>query len=179
MGAGVVLRYGSIELGRDLIPANVGPSVAFVPLARPLPVGTEVAVEVGDGSARATVIRVVESVKGRDAEAGVWIRLGDMDEAVSAAWSPLVTAEDAEIPEGIVMLDSPKSTEGEDAEHARKGDSSHPPIDDGRATQVMNAVEVAEALAEQVADSQNEPSAPAQDSPEEAPKKRRRRRRRR
>jgi len=180
MGAGIVVRYRSIEIGRDVELSSVGPSVAFLPLARPLPVGADLEVEIGDATGPVRVIRVVESVKGRDAEPGVWIRLVDGSDAVRDAWSSMATVADADIPEGIVLLTSTKpktSSEEENGGRARKGDSTEPPEDDGRRTQVMSAVDVAAALGEDAPKEESASAAPEQ--PAEQPSKRRRRRRRR
>ena len=158
MGESVfALRYGSIELVGRVIPHEVGPSAAFLPLEHPVPVGTAVELVAETGQIQARVIRVVESAKG--GARGVWIRLSDDSDAARALWEPLVTADDPASPEPVGAAGP--AAPSEIRRPGPAGDTVATPVEaagadqaetdkvlaPGGSTQVMSAVDVATALA--------------------------------
>jgi len=184
------LHYGAIELAARVIPHCVGPTTAFLPLEHPLPVGTMVELSAASARASARVVRVVESTKRGEGARGIWVRLVEVGEPMQSLWQPLVVGADPEIPEPVgaeaVLAPSeiqrPRSapaTAAEDDGPAHRGDASDGVLDDGRQTQIMSAVDVAEALARDAAPSEPDPAEtlPMGAEPAPAGKKKRRRRR--
>jgi len=197
------LRYGAIELAARVIPHSVGPTMAFLPLENPLPVGTTVELEAGAARGSARVVRVVESTKRGEGARGIWVELVEPGEPMRSVWEPLVAGADPQIPEPVggdaVLAPSeirrPRAGVETREEEARRGDASEVVEDDGRRTQIMSAVDVAAALARE-AETASEPNAGqtlpfgadpdagqtlplgAEPDPEPAGKKKRRRRRR-
>jgi hypothetical protein len=109
---GFDVRYRAIDVASQVVLTRVGPTVAFVGVDNPVPVGTQVTLIHGERSLPATVIRSVEPLKGRSGASGLWVRV-ELDDAARELWEPLVEGEDEVIPEpvGTAVVQAPDKIE--------------------------------------------------------------------
>ncbi|MEO7731024.1 MAG: hypothetical protein ABIY55_08645 [Kofleriaceae bacterium] len=95
----VDLTYRGLALGRRIKLTEVRPSTAFVELAAPMPVGTQVAIVTDDGLALdATVTWIHEQVAGAERTPGMIVAPMLSGEAAAAWWQARVALPDDERP---------------------------------------------------------------------------------
>lgn len=164
----VDLRYLGIELGRRLRLSEVGPETAYVEAPTPMPVGSELEIEAGGVTARAVVLRVQEQVAGAERPPGMRVRAVELSGAARDWWQGLVSAEDPVIPEAAPEPAAEAAGEPAAEEVAHRGEAGEV-VDDGKKTEIMQAVEPPAEAAEPPAEPEPAKAAePAEAEPEPA-----------
>ncbi len=121
------MSYRGITIGRGLPMARVGPSTAHVACKDPMPVGTELLLQIDEERGiLAEVIRVVEAEA--EMPRGVWIQV-DLDLDTADWWEARVDSEEMVVPEPLP--ESVSEGGGADAQTSGEDDSAHDESSDG------------------------------------------------
>lgn len=132
----VDLSYRGLALARRVKLTQVKPSTGYVEMPTPMPVGTHVAIATEDGVAiEAIVAEIHEQVGGATATPGMLVK-PSLDGAAAQWWQARVTAPDDSV-EDLRATDPMLSTT-----IITKRDASVPEVlDDGQDTGVMEAIQ--------------------------------------
>lgn len=173
----VDVQYRGLELGRRVRIEDFAEPQAYLHHPLPMPVGTELLVDVGDGlEIPVRVARVNEQVSGNDKPAGMFVSPGAFDARAQRWWDERVANSEGPVPI-LKSVEEPAPSAPAAADTTAAIAPVHPEAEaDASDTQVMEVVTTQE-IAEAQASSEAAPE-PAEAATEEtAPRGKKKRRR--